>query len=659
MPHRYKTRWKWSLAILVCLGGMVLTTSQSCLRSEKTISFNRDIRPILNENCLSCHGGVRQLGEFSLLFQEEAMQAGESGKLPIVAGQADQSEIIRRIRHHDPEERMPLDAEPLAESDIQLLEQWIEEGAEWEEQWSLIAPKAQTLPKNRTAWGTGAIDPFVLAKLEQNGLTPNPPADRLTLARRLSLDLMGVPLPYEQALAFAQDSSENAILNLVDRLLASPHFGERWAALWLDLARYADSKGYEKDPDRSIWQYRDWVIRAFNDDMPFDQFTIEQLAGDLLPEADQNQLIATAFHRNTMTNTEGGTDDEEYRVAAVLDRVNTTFEVWQGLTMSCVQCHSHPYDPFRQKEYYQLFDFFNQSLDGDIDTDLPLVESYTKDQLEKIQKLTDRILQINPRHRLKAGLRPDQQLKAALFPRIIPFHIDEFDNILIYGDGKLSNWSNQVNEQKNKVFSFRLFDIGLTDLHHIDFTYSAQGGDARVDIYLDSLGGEKIGSHRFGSTNGLRSAEWAGSNRFNRISVNVSKSEGQHDLVFHVVNTTGKVPDGIIMLEEMWLAYADHLRLLPTEKRWGDSLIALQGQAIKTPVFRDRKQSRATHVFERGNWLVKGEKVSASVPGSLPTLAPAPSQNRLSLARWLVSKKNPLTARVMVNRFWEQLFGSP
>ena len=217
-------------------------------------------------------------------------------------------------------------------------------------------------------------------------LEPQAEADRATLVRRLSLDLIGLPPDLDVVDRFLNDNSPDAYEHLVDRLLQSPHFGEKWAALWLDLARYADSQGYEKDPPRSIWRYRDWVIDAFNKDMPFDQFTIEQLAGDLLEDPTPEQLIATAFNRNSMTNTEGGTEDEEFRNVAIIDRVNTTFEVWQSLTVGCVQCHDHPYDPIRQKEFYQAFAFFNNTLDSDLAVDFPLYQHYSEEDTKQIKK---------------------------------------------------------------------------------------------------------------------------------------------------------------------------------------------------------------------------------------------------------------------------------
>jgi hypothetical protein len=271
---------------------------------------------------------------------------------------------------------MPLGKDPLTPDEIAVLERWVRQGAEWQDHWPSSSPNRSPRPPTRPT-------PFVRNPSTRSSSKsyppwaskPSPEANKATLLRRVSLDLTGLPPTPEERDAFLKDTSPDAYEKVVDRLLASPHFGERWAALWLDLARYSDTKGYEKDLHRNIWRYRDYLIRAFNDDKPFDQFTIEQLAGDLLPRPTEDQVIATAFHRNTMNNDEGGTDNEEFRTAAVIDRVNTTFDVWQGLTMSCVQCHSHPYDPIRQEDYYRFMAYLNNTRDNDLPEEVPLFVS--------------------------------------------------------------------------------------------------------------------------------------------------------------------------------------------------------------------------------------------------------------------------------------------
>jgi hypothetical protein len=344
-------------------------------RSGDKVSFSRDIRPILNQNCVPCHGGVRQKNGVSFIFREEALGVGKSGRLTIVPGKPDSSELIARLTSTDSEARMPYHAPPLPPQQIALLRRWIKEGAQWEDHWAFVAPKPQALPAvNRPDWARQPLDRFILARLEKEALEPLPEADKASLLRRVSLDLTGLPPTAEEQAAYLADSSPNSYEKQVDRLLASLRYGERWAALWLDLARYADSKGYEADRARpGVWPYRDWVIDAFNRNLPYDQFVIKQLAGDLLPDATFEDQIASSFHRQTPNNDEGGTDDEEFRLVAVMDRSATTWSVLNGLTMNCVQCHSHPYDPIRHAEYYKSLAFFNTSRDADLEDDSPVL----------------------------------------------------------------------------------------------------------------------------------------------------------------------------------------------------------------------------------------------------------------------------------------------
>ena len=343
--------------------------------SRNKVAFSRDIRPILNQNCVICHGGVRQKNGVSFIFREEALGVGKSGRRTIVPGNPTASELMARVTSTDPETRMPYHASPLPPQQIALLRQWIKEGANWEDYWAFVPPKAQPLPKVRRAdWARQAVDQFILARLEKEGLAPSPEADKAALLRRVSFDLTGLPPTAEEEAAYLADSSPNAYEKQVDRLLASPRYGERWASMWLDLARYADTKGYEKDRERpGVWPYRDWVIDAFNRNLPYDQFVIKQLAGDLLPEATFEDRIASSFHRQTPGNDEGGTDDEEFRMVAVMDRVATTWSVLNGVTINCVQCHSHPYDPIHHAEYYKSLAFFNTSQDADYPSDVPVL----------------------------------------------------------------------------------------------------------------------------------------------------------------------------------------------------------------------------------------------------------------------------------------------
>jgi hypothetical protein len=330
------------------------------------IAFNHDVRPILARHCFKCHGQDEKArkGKLRLDVRATALAAGRSGRQAIVPGKPDDSEMVRRITAPETADLMPPPAakNPLTESEKQILQTWIAGGAEYQQHWAFVPPRPAPLPKVQQAdWPRTALDYFLLAELERVGLRPSSPAEPAALVRRLYLDLIGLPPTPEEADAFLADSSPAAYAKLVDQLLASPHYGERWARRWLDLARYADTNGYEKDRMRSIWPYRDWVIAALNEGMPFDQFTIEQLAGDLLPNATAAQRIATGFHRNTMLNEEGGIDPLEFRYHAMVDRVGTTGTTWLGLTLMCAQCHTHKYDPIPQREFYQLMACLNNA----------------------------------------------------------------------------------------------------------------------------------------------------------------------------------------------------------------------------------------------------------------------------------------------------------
>jgi hypothetical protein len=366
------------------------------------VDFNRDIRPILSKNCFACHGqdGNARASKLRLDHRESTVLKAKDGTAAIVPGSPEQSELVRRITARDEAERMPPKetGNHLTKSQIDTLRRWIAEGAPYAEHWAFVKPQRPPLPAvKNTTWVRSGLDYFVLARLEKEGLKPTEEADRFTLLRRASLDLRGLPPTPQEVDAFANDTSDDAYEKAVDRFLKDPAYGERWARMWLDQARYADSAGYGSDPLRTIWRYRDWVIDAFNRNLPYDQFTIEQIAGDLLPNPTLEQKMATAFHRNTMTNTEGGTDREEFRVAAVKDRVDTTLQVWMGLTMGCAKCHNHKYDPITNKEYYRFFAFFNQSADADRPDETPTIPAPSPELEEQNRHLDDQIAELKKR----------------------------------------------------------------------------------------------------------------------------------------------------------------------------------------------------------------------------------------------------------------------
>jgi hypothetical protein len=367
--------------------------------TERHVGFNREVRPILARHCFKCHGPDDQSrkGKLRLDRREDALKPSGSGLSPIVPGRPEESELVARIFAEDEGERMPPRQAklPLSEQDKQILKRWIAEGAEYEMHRMFQRPTRPAAPVVRDPGRPrNEIDAFVLARLEADGLRPSPEADRITLIRRVSLDLLGLPPLPEEVDAFVRDDSPDAYEKLVDRLLASLHYGERWARRWLDLARYADTNGYEKDRPRSIWPYRDWVIQALNADLPFSQFTIDQLAGDMLPHATINQRIATGFHRNTMLNEEGGIDPLEYRFYAMTDRVATTATVWLGLTLGCAQCHTHKFDPIPHREYYQFMALLDNAEEPECAVPTPDV---ARRRREIEGKIAERIAQLPSR----------------------------------------------------------------------------------------------------------------------------------------------------------------------------------------------------------------------------------------------------------------------
>jgi hypothetical protein len=360
------------------------------------IDFNRDIRPILSDTCFTCHGPDPTQRMAGLRFDTKEGAFAKAGV--IVPGDSLNSRLIKRIAATEPEMRMPPTASgrTLSAKQVELLRRWIDEGAKWDTHWAYLAPKRLEPPKVATpTWPHNAIDNFILARLEREGLKPSPPADRVTLLRRVTLDLTGLPPTPAETDSFLKDASPDAYEKRVDQLISSPHYGERMAMQWLDLARYADTHGYHIDSHRDMWRWRDWVINAFNRNLPFDQFTIEQLAGDLLPGATVEQKIASGFNRNHMINFEGGAIPEEYQVEYVVDRVETTANVWMATTLGCARCHSHKYDPITQKEFYQFFAFFNtvseEGLDGRTGNAKPFLALPSQEQKTTFEELTSAI----------------------------------------------------------------------------------------------------------------------------------------------------------------------------------------------------------------------------------------------------------------------------
>jgi len=623
-----KLTWKLQATITALL----LLTLGAC-RDER-IDFNAQIKPILNKNCIACHGGVKRNGGFSLLFRQDALDTTESGKLAIVPGHPDKSEMIRRLKASDPEERMPYKEDPLSPEEIELLAEWIRQGAEWGDHWAYIPPQEPEVPEpDDTAWPANEIDKFILTGIEESGLQPSPEAPRATLIRRVYLDLIGVPPTLQKVKAFEEDKDPNAYEKVVDELLQSPRFGEKWASWWLDMARYADTNGYEKDASRTIWRYRDWVIRALNADMPFDQFTIEQLAGDLLPAPTDDQLVATGFHRNTMNNDEGGTIDEEFRVASVIDRVNTTMQVWQSTTFGCVQCHSHPYDPFRHEEYYKVMAFFNNTRDEDTPGEEPNLRFYADEDQEKVERILDWV-------KRNAGAEKETEMERFLRTLEPKRHAHDADD---YVNGALvdTKWMGVRHGG-----SCRIKDIDLTGKNHLLIRFWSHHEGGIMDLRLASPTGERIASFRIPRTKG---ATW--------MDIPLRPATGSHDIYFVFSNPALRPDQAVCMVE--WLAFRDGLPGGSNDEINKAFMAVLNAKAETTPVMVENPEElrRKTWVFERGNWLVHGEEVSPDVPEALNDWPSDLPRNRLGFAKWLVHEDNPLTARTIVNRFWEQFFG--
>lgn len=358
-----------SVAVLTAWCATTCALAPSKARASERIDFARDVLPILQDRCHKCHGGVRRQNELSFQTRNDALALLPSGTRAIVPGKPDESELLRRVAARDDTERMPPSGDSLTQNEIDVLNRWIAGGAPWDRHWSFEPVRRPvTSDVAQMKWVRHPIDQFVLARLEASGIHPSPEAERHILIRRLYLDLVGLLPPIEEAEAFSADSRPDSYQRLVDRLLANPHFGERWARHWLDQARYADTDGFEVDgPRPNAWRWRDWVIAAFNNDLPYDQFTLEQLAGDLLPDATLMQTAATSFHRQSLTNREGGIDQGEARYKELVDRVNATGTIWLGITIGCAQCHHHPYDPFSQRDFYQLYAYFNNTDDTEIE----------------------------------------------------------------------------------------------------------------------------------------------------------------------------------------------------------------------------------------------------------------------------------------------------
>lgn len=607
----------------------------SCMQEDR-IDYSTQVKPIINNKCIACHGGVKKQAGFSFLFESEAKAKLKSGKYAIVPGKPGQSEMIRRINHEDPEERMPYEHDPLPKQEIDILTKWIKQGAQWGEHWAYQSIKTHEVPTTGQDWAKNSIDNFVHKKGTELDLKVSPQAAPEILARRVALDIIGFPAPDSITAPFIQSPTDAAYEQMVDRLLSSPHYGEKWTSMWLDLARYADTKGYEKDDGRTIWRYRDWLIQSFNADMPYDQFITEQLAGDLLPNPTDDHYIATAFHRNTMTNDEGGTDNEEFRVAAVIDRVNTTWETLMSTSFACVQCHSHPYDPFHHEDYYKFMTYFNNTRDVDTWADYPYIRHLKPEQKSKLNTLASW---------LKKNTDTQQVNEIIHFVKTLQPSVNSLESNT-YTNSELADtkWLGMRNNSSARIPNFPLNDHGVLILNYTNVIKKG-----KVQFRLDKMDGPVLAEFTANPTK-----DWV------LIDIPLKPISGNHDIwilfsspelkdpnqtgiLFDYFHPTNKFPEG---------------NTSQTYKKLYWSL--LTDPCENTPIMLDNTKSmqRITQVFERGIWLSKRDTVTANVPDNILPFPENTPQNRLGLALWITNKKHPLTSRTIVNRLWEQLWGT-
>lgn len=757
------------------IDGLDAQSASSPAGSASAVDFHRDIEPIFKANCYGCHAGSKPQSQLRLDAGVSALRGGLGGKV-ILPGNAEGSRLLQRVKGVGGEQRMPLRQEPLSEAQIALLERWIDSGAEWpgaedpgdssgiEIHWSYKAPARPAVPAvSDERWVANAIDRYILARLDKEGLRPSEPASKETLIRRVTLDLTGLPPSIEEVAAFLADTRADAYERLVDRRLASPHYGERWARPWLDWARYADSHGFEKDLPRVMWKYRDWVIEALNKNMPFDQFTVEQLAGDMLPKPTDSQLIATGFNRNAMFNEEGGVDAAEAHHEVLVDRVNTTATLWLGSTVACAQCHNHKFDPFTQKEYYQFYAFFANSDFGERhygDTSVKWIESTldlpSAEQAEQRDALKHRIEELESTigtetAELAEARRSWEREQLAVLHRwrgVKPARMEstsgstlsllDEDAVLVSGENPASDTYVLEGEAEGTSISavlieaqpdsslprggpgrdlygnFALSDLtvevnrsGRPDDWEMVLWEYAVADDGRIGKFFKKPDEESLAAAA-GLPEVKREDEALWTVDASREDVRVSRrlvvplenaiplgKEARLRFTLLFASPYGKQgvgrfrvavgseEDGEFLTQipakrRPFLAFAEDERSEEQAKQVGESFRAA------TPLLADARDALKDHRealrdlgiatamvmkdqpgFERpsaplrirGSFLSPGEDVYADVPKVFPGLPPDSMPNRLGLARWLVSKQNPLTARVMVNRLWETYFG--
>ena len=695
------------------------------LNAEEQINFTRDIRPIFSNKCFTCHGPAKKdrEGGFRLDVKESAFGIADSEKHPIVPGDLKQSQVWQRMISTDSDEKMPPVDHPkqLTKKETDLIKLWIEQGAPWQDHWAyqtIEQPKIPTV-KN-TNWSQYPIDRFILARLEKEGLKPSAQADKVTLICRVTLDLTGLPPSPQEVADFLKDNSPNAYEKLVDRLLNSTRYGEHIARFWLDAARYGDTHGLHLDNYREIWPYRDWVIRAFNQNMPFDQFTIEQLAGDLLPNPTDDQLIATGFNRCHVTTSEGGSIKEEVYVRNVVDRVVTTGTVFLGTTLDCSRCHDHKYDPYTMNDFYSLFAFFNSidgsPLDGNKKDHAPVMRVVSPEQKAKIAQHDKTIAELQTK--LKAPWQEIDTLQAAWETEMlkqteenskqIPIALGEWHTVGPFVDTqrylynrkhgpegkpiKLTaqykvpsgtlKWKKRTDWKDGKVYT----DLpGAVSANFLYRTITADKSQSLV-VSLGSDDGIKV----YLNNKEILKRNVARGAAPDQEKVTLKLNKGENHLLIKIINHGGaagyyfssNVPQTTVPPEVVTIAK------VPTEKRneaqqqkireyyrnqisKDKSLEEVKTQLKQeqtaranvdrtvptTLIWKEQAKPRDAFFLKRGEYDQRGDKVSRRTPLILPPMEQNLPVNRLGLAKWLTNPNHPLTSRVTVNRFWSQFFG--
>jgi mono/diheme cytochrome c family protein len=750
MRQRFQVRFVIAFAMAT-----FASVSSTRAASPPAIDYNRDIRPILAENCFACHGpdaNKRKAG-LRLDLREGATKSLKGGETAVIPGDPAHSELVARILTDDADDHMPPaeTGKKLTPRQAELLRRWIAEGAVWKGLWSLEAPKrAELLEVKNQAWARNAIDRFILSRLENDGLIPSPEADRPTLIRRLSLDLTGLPPAPADVEAFLKDSSPDAYEKVVDRLLASPHYGERMALEWLDAARFADTHGYHIDSGRDMTRWRDWVIHAFNANMPFDVFTVEQLAGDLLPNSTVDQKIASGFHRNSMVNFEGGAIAEEYLTAYNIDRVNTTGAVWLGLTVGCAQCHDHKYDPISQKEFYQLYAFFNgiaeKGLDGSKGNAVPVLTMATPVQEKGIARLAGAIKDLEARMAAPNASWDEAQVKweGEEATRLSANHVQwiaaepremksaggatlaavEDKSIIVSGaNPKMDSYTVTVLTPIVGVSGVQIeflpddslkakgpgrSDNGnmvMTEVHIAWAPITDPGTvtavkikEAQADFSQENFpianaidGKPETGWAIYPEVGKSHAATFVFEKRiespggaFLIVTLEFKSPFSQHTAGrFRISATSDKEPlgsprapinvSGILHIPSNTRSdkQKSEIRTWFRENRVAECR-SMRDEGIKlkkrlaeetaklpsTMVMQEMDKPRDTFMLIRGQYDKHGDKVTPNTPACLPAMPADVPKNRLGLARWLIDPAHPLTARVIVNRYWQMYFGT-